>query len=98
MKVKEIEKPIVTRMTERGQITIPEQIRKRLGFGKGEYFAASGIDDLVILKRLETPAKELRDYARTLAKKKGVKKKDLEKMVEEVREKKWRKEYGGKRA
>ncbi len=96
MKVKEIEKPIITRMTQRGQITIPEQIRERLGFEKGEYFAASGIGDLVILKRIETPAKELREYAKKLAKMKGVTRKDIEKVVEEVRENKWRKECAEK--
>ena len=96
MKGKESEKPIVTRMSERGQITIPDQIRKKLGFEKGEYFAASGIKDLVILKRIETPARELREYARKLAQVKGVKKMDLEKMAEEVRERKWEEEHGGK--
>ncbi len=73
MKEKGIEKPIITRMTERGQITIPEQIRKRLGFEKGEYFAASSVNDLVILKRVETPSKELNVYARKLEGGKGIK-------------------------
>lgn len=96
MKVKEVEKPIITRMTERGQVTIPEQIRKKLGFEKGEYFAASGIEDVVILKRIETPAKELREYAKKLANKKGIKREDIESTVEEVREKKWGQEYAEK--
>jgi len=43
--------PIITKMTERGQITIPEQIRKKLGFKKGDYFAASRVGDVVILKK-----------------------------------------------
>ena len=42
--------PIITKMTERGQITIPEQIRKKLGFKKGDYFAASGVGDVVLKK------------------------------------------------
>ena len=85
--------PIITKMTERGQITIPEQIRRKLGFKKGDYFATSRVGDVVILKKIEMPTKELREYARRLAKKKGIKKENLLKVLDKIREDKWRKEY-----
>ena len=39
------------------------------------------------------PTKELREYARRLAKKKGIKKETPLKVLDKIREDKWRKEY-----
>ena len=45
-----------TRMSSKGQVVIPEEIRKRLGFGEGVEFVVIGSGDSVILKAISAPA------------------------------------------
>jgi len=50
-----------TRMSAKGQVLIPENIRKALGLEVGAQFVAMGDGDTVVLKRIAGPAKsELR--------------------------------------
>jgi len=44
-----------TRMSSKGQVVIPEDIRKRLGLGQGDQFVVVGDKDTVILKALRRP-------------------------------------------
>jgi AbrB family looped-hinge helix DNA binding protein len=45
-----------TRMSSKGQIVIPEDIRNRLGLKAGIQFVVVGEDDVVILKILTAPS------------------------------------------
>ena len=45
-------KPATTKMSSKGQIVIPENIRDRLGLKPGEQFVVVGEDDVVILKKI----------------------------------------------
>ena len=44
-----------TRMSSKGQVVIPEDIRKRLGLKSGARFVVVGDKDVVILKNISTP-------------------------------------------
>jgi AbrB family looped-hinge helix DNA binding protein len=45
-----------TKMSSKGQIVIPEEIRNRLGLKTGDKFLVMGDKDVVILKTLSNPS------------------------------------------
>jgi AbrB family looped-hinge helix DNA binding protein len=45
-----------TKMSSKGQIVIPENIRKRLGLKPGSQFVVVGQNDVVILKTITQPS------------------------------------------
>jgi AbrB family looped-hinge helix DNA binding protein len=49
-------KPATTRLSSKGQVVIPEEIRTRLGLVPGTQFAVIGDGDVVILKALAMPS------------------------------------------
>ena len=81
-----------TRMSSKGQIVIPEEVRKTLHLKEGDQFFIIGRGDTVILKAITPPdADELDDFlkeAQKAAKKAGIKKSDVKKMVQKVRKNK----------
>jgi len=81
-----------TRMSSKGQIVIPETIRKRLNLKAGAQFIVVGEDDVVILKAISTPRMDTFDaliqQARRQAKAAGLKRVDITKAVSKARGKK----------
>ena len=81
----------ITRMSSRGQVVIPIEIRDYLGLKEGEKFIVFGEDDTIILKKISVPSfkkyDELVDKAMKFAKEKKISKKKLSKAIKEVREK-----------
>lgn len=79
----------VTRLSSKGQVVLPEAVRKKLHLTEGARFVVIGSDDTVILKRLEEPSreqfKELLKRSRAYAKRVGLTKKDLERVIRKVR-------------
>lgn len=47
-----------TRLSSKGQVVIPEEIRKRLHLKPGDHFLVTGDQDVVILKALAAPRME----------------------------------------
>lgn len=47
-----------TKMSSKGQVVIPEEIRKRLGLKAGAQFVVVGEKDTVILKPISPPSME----------------------------------------
>lgn len=47
-----------TKMSSKGQVVIPEKIRKRLNLAAGSQFVVMAEDDVVILKRITAPSIE----------------------------------------
>ena len=45
-----------TKMSVKGQVVIPEEIRKRVGLNAGDRFVVVGEGDAIVLKRLVSPA------------------------------------------
>ena len=81
-----------TRMSSKGQIVIPETIRKRLNLQPGAQFVVVGEDDVVILKVITVPGIESFDRliqeARQQAKKAGLKRRDIADAVLKARDRK----------
>ncbi len=65
------EEPQVTTMSEKGQIVIPQSIRKELGIKPKTKFLVFGKGDTVIMKKLELPdiKKESNEIFRKMDKK-----------------------------
>ncbi len=82
-----------TKMSSRGQIVIPQDIRDELNAKEGTVFAVIGSKETIILKKLETPSKEglikelesIAKEGRKRADKLGIKESDVPKMVEKIR-------------
>lgn len=78
-----------TKMSSKGQIVIPEDIRKRLKLKAGSQFIVMGENDVVILKTIKPPS--MRDFdsmiakARNQAKKAGLKPADISDAVARAR-------------
>ena len=76
-------------MSSKGQVVIPESVRKRLGLDAGHQFVVFGEDDVIILKRIDRPS--MRDFdtmiskARKAAREAGMTKADVTKAVKRVR-------------
>ena len=82
-----------TKMSSRGQVVIPQNLREELGIEEGTVFAVMGSRDTLILKKLEKPSKEslIKDL-KTIAKEgrkraevKGIKESDIDEMVHKAR-------------
>ena len=78
-----------TRMSSKGQIVIPEAIRKQLNLKAGAQFVVVGEDDVVILKVIAVPGMETFDaliqQARQQAKLAGLKRTDIADAVSKAR-------------
>lgn len=78
-----------TKMSSKGQVVIPEGIRKRLNLKPGSQFIVVGDKDVVILKSIAPPSieefDELITRARKTARKAGLKKSDIKKVIIKVR-------------
>ena len=78
-----------TKMSSKGQVVIPEQIRTQLDLKAGSQFVVVGDKDVVILKRIAAPAlnefDRLIKQARSQAKAAGMKKSDIENAVKQAR-------------
>ena len=78
-----------TRMSSKGQIVIPEPIRKRLNLKAGAQFVVLGENDVVILKAISAPSMDnfdaLIQQARQQARLAGLKRSDITRAVSKAR-------------
>lgn len=78
-----------TKMSSKGQVVIPEEIRKRLKLKAGAQFVVIGEDDVVILKAISEPSISEFDAlivkARNQAKESGLKRGDISEAVKRAR-------------
>ena len=81
-----------TKMSSKGQIVIPEEVRKRLNLKTGAQFVVVGEDDVVILKVISPPSlQEFDDLivkARREAKAAGLKQADIQEAIAKARRRK----------
>lgn len=81
-----------TKMSSKGQIVIPEDIRKALNLTEGNQFVVLGEKDVIILKVITSPSMKDFDHliaqARAGAKKAGLKQANLKKIIKNVRKRK----------
>jgi AbrB family looped-hinge helix DNA binding protein len=78
-----------TRLSSKGQVVIPEELRNALGLKEGDQFLAIGQDDAVILKAITPPKidefEKLLSQADREARKAGIKRTDLRSGIAKVR-------------
>jgi AbrB family looped-hinge helix DNA binding protein len=81
-----------TRMSSKGQVVIPESVRKRLDLKEGAQFLVVGDEDIVILKKVVPPDmtefESLIKQARQQAKEAGLKPKDITSAIAKARARK----------
>ncbi len=81
------------RMSSKGQIVIPQDIREEIDADEGTVFAVTGSIDTVILKKIGTPSKEelikqlgiIAKEGKKRLQSKGIKEEDMQKIVEKSR-------------
>ena len=78
-----------TKMSSKGQVVIPEDIRKKLNLKTGAQFVVVSGEDVVILKAITEPALDefdaLIQQARAQAKQAGLKPKDIQNAIAQAR-------------
>jgi AbrB family looped-hinge helix DNA binding protein len=78
-----------TKLSSKGQLVIPENIRKKLNLKTGSQFVVVGDNDVVILKKISPPTMdefyELIAKARKAAKQSGLKKIDIKNAISKAR-------------
>jgi len=81
-----------TKMSSRGQIVIPEEIRDSLHLKEGDQFVVFGKGDTVILKSITPPSmdqfEEILADSRKSVKEAGLKRSDVKAAIKRVRRKK----------
>ena len=80
------------RMSSKGQVVIPEDVRNKLGLSTGSQFVVIGENDVVIMKTITRPSMQdfdaLIKRARKQAKSAGMTRSDISRTIAEVRGKK----------
>ena len=78
-----------TRLSSKGQVVIPEDVRQRLGLKAGDQFIVVGEGDVVILKTISPPSMKdfdvLASKARSQARRAGTKPRDAAVAIKKVR-------------
>ncbi len=82
-----------TKMSSRGQVVIPENIRTMISASEGTLFAVVGTDDTIVLKKIGMPSKDelIRDLekiakeGRKRLESKGLKESDISRIVQKSR-------------
>lgn len=78
-----------TKMSSKGQVVIPEEIRKKLHLKEGVRFVVLHHDDTVVFKVISEPSPEefnrMLGRIRAQVKEAGIKKADLTEAIREVR-------------
>lgn len=81
-----------TRMSSKGQVVIPEDVRGRLGLEAGAQFVVVGEGDVVILKAITPPSMDAFDRlirkARQQARTSGMRRSDVARAVARARARK----------
>jgi len=83
--VKEKDASLV-KVTRKGQVTIPQEIRKRLEIREGDYLVATEVKDLVIMRKVAVPSwDELFAYGEKISVEKGITTDDILEAIRAVR-------------
>jgi AbrB family looped-hinge helix DNA binding protein len=80
----------LTRLSERGQIVIPTELRKSMNLREGERFIVMGVGDTIILRKLELSQERLRlkkliRDSQKKARKGGFTEEEVTKLIRETR-------------
>jgi len=80
----------LTRLSGKGQVVIPTEMRRRMGLSEGTKFLVIGLEDTIILRKLQVSEEKLRlkqllAETRVSVKKQGLSEREIERLVHAVR-------------
>jgi antitoxin PrlF len=80
----------ITRLSSKGQVVLPLEIRRKLHLSNGAKFAVVGEGDTVILKKIATPPvseiRRLLQASRRYARQVGLKPSDVRRAIQRIRQ------------
>jgi len=79
----------VIKATSKGQLTLPNKIRERLGINRDTYIAVDVIGEYVLMKKVDVKLKEISTLLKKEANRKKISKKEIEKVILEARSEVW---------
>ncbi len=79
----------VIKVTSKGQVTLPKEIRKKLQINRDTYIAVDIIGDYIIMKKVGLKLKELSELVQKNASEKGITRKEIQKAIQESRKEVW---------
>lgn len=76
----------LTKVTRKGQVTIPEELREAYGITEGDFMIVRGAKGLIMLKKLSIMTwKELLAYGEEFAEKRKIDRQEILRAVREIR-------------
>lgn len=82
-------KVALTKLSSKGQIVIPKELRESLHLRAGEFFAMFGEDETIVLKKIDIPTdedfKRLLEWGSRFAEEKKINKEDILEAINELR-------------
>jgi AbrB family looped-hinge helix DNA binding protein len=80
----------LTKLSQKGQVVIPNTVRKKLGLKEGMKFLVVGVDDTIVLRKLmlseeKTRLKQILESSRRKAQKVGFTAKEIEGLIHQTR-------------
>jgi AbrB family looped-hinge helix DNA binding protein len=75
----------VVKITSKGQLTLPAEIRKSLKIGEGDYLYVTEAGGLILMKRIGVDPKEILDVFQRAAKETGLTRGELNRVIREIR-------------
>jgi len=79
----------IIKVTSKGQVTLPSEIREKLGIDEDSYMAVEEIGDYIILKKVGPKLREISEAIQKEAGSENITKEDIEKTIEGSREEIW---------
>lgn len=76
----------VVKVTSKGQLTVPAEIRKELDISEDDYLYVAQAGDLILMKRIGVDPKEILDLFQSAAEDIGLTKKELNRAVQDIRQ------------
>ena len=80
----------LTRLSAKGQVVIPTDVRRKMGLKEGTRFLVVGLDDVIVLRKLELSEEKVRlkkvlGKARVSAKTDGLSEREVDRLIHMVR-------------
>jgi len=75
----------VVKVTSKGQLTLPAEIREELNIGEDDYLYVTEAGGLILMKRIGVDPKEILDAFQRAAKEMGLTRKELNRVIQEIR-------------
>ena len=75
----------MVKITSKGQLTLPAEIRKSLKIGEGDYLYVTEAGGLILVKRIGVDPKEILDRFQRAAREIGLNRRELNLVIREIR-------------